>query len=103
MRVHDVKKILDFSKEHREYKKPLERWLNIARRVECKKYADIRSTFGSADWITVNNCDYVVFNIKGNKVRLVANVNLKKKKPALFVVYVLTHAEYSKEKWKKGQ
>ena len=102
MIVHGLKMILDFSKEHREYKKPLKRWLNIAQRVECRKYAVIKSIFSSADWITVNDWDYVVFNIIGNKVRLVANVNLKLRPPALFIVCVLTHAEYSKEKWKKG-
>jgi mRNA interferase HigB len=100
MMVQGEKKIKKFILAHREYKKPLTRWLMIAQQVDCKKYADIKATFSSADWITVNNREYLVFNIKGKKVRLIASVNFMIIPPALFIRKVLTHAEYSKERWK---
>lgn len=40
-----------------------------------------------------------VFNIHGNDYRLVARVNYKTKR--VFILYILTHAEYSKGGWKR--
>jgi mRNA interferase HigB len=40
-----------------------------------------------------------VFNIGGNKVRLVAAIHFNRNK--LYIRYVLTHTEYDKNKWKE--
>ena len=40
-----------------------------------------------------------VFNIHGNHYRLIARVNCRTKR--VFVLYILTHAEYSKGDWKQ--
>ena len=40
-----------------------------------------------------------VFNIGGNKVRLVAAIHFNRNK--LYIRYVLTHTEYDKDKWKE--
>jgi len=40
-----------------------------------------------------------VFNIGGNKVRLVAAIHFNRNK--LYVRHVLSHAEYDKGKWKE--
>lgn len=49
-----------------------------------------------------DSADYVggktVFNIKGNNFRLITTINFTL--ATVFVQKVLTHAEYSKEKWK---
>ena len=47
--------------------------------------------FASADIITN---DRVVFNIKGNKYRLVASINYQK--GWLFIKFIGTHSEYDK-------
>jgi len=41
----------------------------------------------------------VVFNIGGNKYRLIAAIHFNRHK--LYIRDVLTHAEYDKERWKK--
>jgi len=37
-------------------------------------------------------------NIKGNKYRLIADINYSRQ--TIFVKYILSHAEYNKENWK---
>ena len=39
-----------------------------------------------------------VFNIGGNKIRLIAAIHYKTQ--CLFIRHVLTHKEYDKENWK---
>jgi len=41
----------------------------------------------------------VVFNIGGNKYRLIAAIHFNRGK--VYIRDVLTHAEYDKERWKK--
>jgi len=41
---------------------------------------------------------FFVFNIGGNKTRLIAAINFKYQ--MVYIRYVLTHAEYSKGAWK---
>lgn len=42
--------------------------------------------------------EFIVFNIKGNKYRLIASINYEKQ--VIYIKYVLTHAEYDKDSWK---
>lgn len=42
---------------------------------------------------------YTVFNICGNKFRLIVKIEYKHQK--VFIKHVLTHAEYNKGEWKK--
>jgi mRNA interferase HigB len=43
---------------------------------------------------------FTVFNIGGNKVRLIAAVHYNTQR--LYIRHVLTHKEYDKNKWRKG-
>jgi mRNA interferase HigB len=40
-----------------------------------------------------------VFNIHGNKYRLIARINYRAKRT--FILHILTHAEYSKGGWNR--
>lgn len=42
--------------------------------------------------------NFTVFNIKGNKYRLI--VDLVYSDQIIYLKYILTHAEYDKDKWK---
>jgi mRNA interferase HigB len=76
-------------------KPPLEAWYQIARHAEWNNFADVRNTFPAADLVG----RFVVFDIGGNKFRLIAVIHYNRRK--LYVRHVLTHAEYDKEKWKE--
>jgi len=55
----------------------------------------LREIFPSADMVD----NLVIFNIAGNKYRLIAAIHFNRQK--LYIRDVLTHAEYDKERWKK--
>jgi mRNA interferase HigB len=42
--------------------------------------------------------NFTVFNVKGNKYRLILSINYEQQ--IIYIKYVLTHAEYDKENWK---
>lgn len=55
----------------------------------------IRAIFPTADKVG----KLTVFNIGGNKVRLVAAIHYNRKK--VYIRAVLTHEEYDEEKWRE--
>lgn len=69
----------------------LERWYQAVQSAQWTSFADIREDFGSAD--SVGNQHYV-FNIRGNKCRLV--VVVKFVMGYVFIRFVGTHEEYDK-------
>ena len=75
---------------------PLRAWYTHVsnRTVDWQSWADIKADFASAS--QVGNC--VVFNIGGNKYRLIARVLFVSHK--VFVLKVMTHREYDDAKWK---
>ena len=56
---------------------------------------DVRKTYPSADYVD----GLTVFNISGNKYRLI--VTIRYKKGRIFIRHVLTHAEYDQGDWRK--
>lgn len=93
MRIVSHRKLKEFyeSSGREDAKVPLERWYEVVESAEWKNFSDIRSDFGSAD--SVGNQHYV-FNIGGNKYRLV--VVVKFVMGYVFVRWVGTHSEYDK-------
>ncbi len=63
--------------------------------VSWHSWGDVKAEFASAS--LVGNC--VVFNIGGNKYRLVTRILYSSQK--VFVLKVMTHSEYDKNSWKK--
>jgi mRNA interferase HigB len=74
---------------------PLRAWYTHVKTksVVWRSWADVKATFATAS--LVGNC--VVFNIGGNKYRLVTRVLYASQK--VFVLKVMTHAEYDERKW----
>lgn len=69
----------------------LERWYNIALNAQWHNFSEIRKDFPTADY--VGNQHYV-FNIRGNKYRLVVVVKFTIGR--IFIRFVGTHAEYDR-------
>jgi mRNA interferase HigB len=95
VRVISRPAILKFSQRHRDALVPLMNWYRIAKRADWSSLADVRSDFAHADIVGRRT----VFNIHGNDYRLIARVNYKTKR--VFILQILTHAEYSKGDWKR--
>ncbi len=76
---------------------PLRAWhAHVSHRtVAWQTWADVKAEFGSAS--LVGNC--VVFNIGGNKYRMVTRILYPSQK--VFILKMMTHAEYDRDQWKK--
>ncbi len=68
-------------------------WYRTVEDADWKSWGNLKQTYASASLVG----DCVVFNIAGNKYRLVTRVRYKTHK--VFVLKVLTHAEYDENKW----
>ena len=91
MRIIERKTLLDFALKHPAAKQALLGWYKEVGEAEWNKPNDIKSTFRTADII---NSKRIVFNIKGNDYRLVADVEYRL--GLVFIIRVMTHAQYDK-------
>lgn len=93
MRIVSHRRLVEFyqSGGHGDSKAALERWYGMAEQAEWNSLSDIKVDFPATDY--VGNQHYV-FNIKGNKDRLV--VVVKFTISHIFIRFVGTHAEYDK-------
>lgn len=95
MTINNYGKLVKFWSKYTDSKKALELWVKIVQETEWKNIVDVKKSYPSAD--AAGDC--TVFNIKGNNYRLIAVINYVFQD--IDVVAVLTHAQYSKDKWKK--
>jgi mRNA interferase HigB len=95
VRVISRPAILRFSRKHPHALVLLINWHRITRRANWSSLAEVRSDFGHADVVGRRT----VFNIRGSAYRLIARVNYRTKR--VFILHILTHAEYAKGAWKR--
>jgi len=89
--VISQKKLRDHYNKHKETKSQLETWYHEAKNAEWKNSQEIKEKYRSASIIRGNR---VVFNIKGNKYRLVTKINYQMK--IVYIRFIGTHKEYDK-------
>ena len=74
-------------------------WLEVIQAARWRTFAELRQVFSSEDVVKVaSGRSVIVFNIAGNKYRLIAAVHFDRQR--LFALGFLTHSEYSKGRWK---
>ena len=95
MHVISRKKLKEAAEQHGDLEGPLDVWFRIVKRAAWRTLDDVRKTFASADVVQ----KWTVFNIKGNRYRLITEINYRFQR--VYVRDVLTHAEYDQEKWKQ--
>lgn len=97
MKAHLIKKqaIEDYVKKNAQSRASFKIWLSILKRIVWNEPNDILATFNSAD-ILGNGSERVVFNIGGNKYRMICRYHFGTIKVHLFIKWIGTHAEYTK-------
>jgi mRNA interferase HigB len=75
----------------------LDWWYRAMKRGRFENFAGLRAAFGSVDKVG----PLYVFDVGGNKLRLVAAVHFNTGR--VFIRNVLTHAEYDGEQWKRKE
>lgn len=97
MRIHLIKKqtIENYVRENAQSRAAFEIWFSIIRRADWSEPNQIIATFSTAD-ILGKDSNRVVFNIGGNKYRMICKYHFGTNKAHLFVKWIGTHAEYDK-------
>jgi mRNA interferase HigB len=85
--------IREFTRAHPDAIEPLAHWYVVSRRASWSSLADVRRDFRHADIVG----KYTVFNIGGNKFRLIATV--KYKWQVVYIRQILTRADYDEGAW----
>lgn len=99
MHVISRPKIRKAIQEFPDAEKWLAAWWARSTKIRWEKLGDVRSDYASVDQVA--RC--LVFNVCGNKYRLIVKVSYANKwlQGTLFVKHFLTHADYDKNAWKK--
>jgi mRNA interferase HigB len=75
-------------------------WLKNARHAAWRSLSDVRRVYPHADAVDVaSGRTAVIFNIRGNRYRLVTAIHFNRQ--ILYTLRFMTHAEYSKNRWKQ--
>ena len=88
MHVISRRRLREFGADHPDAAEPLDRWYRIAKRATWANFAEVRADFGSADQVGT----FTVFNIAGNKFRLLAEIIHSHQ--VLLIRGVYTHKDY---------
>jgi mRNA interferase HigB len=94
MHIISRKKLKEASARHPDLGDPLDAWFRIAKKASWEKLEDVRRTFSTADAVG----KWTIFNIKGNRYRLIAEINFTFQR--IYIRHVLTHAAYNRGGWK---
>ncbi len=94
MHIISRKILRQFWEQYPDSETALIRWFKLIKSTNIRSFDELRSIFPSADLVD----DLIVFNIGGNKYRLIASIHFNRQK--VYIRYILTHSEYNKNKWK---
>ena len=73
----------------------LQHWYHLMRGHRFGSFSELRDIFPSADQVG----RLTVFNIGGNRVRLIAAIHYNRQK--VYIRAVLTHDEYDESRWRE--
>ena len=96
MKINLVKwaNILIRVEKDKEMKKAFYKFYEKLKEVDWRNPNDVLETFNSADILKCENGNRIVFNVGGNKYRLICGYHFGKAYTQLFVKFIGTHKEY---------
>lgn len=95
MHIITRKRLNEFLLKYPETKNALQHWYRIIKKGEFHSFVELRTVFATADQVG----KLTVFNIGGNKVRLIAAIHYNRQK--VYIRAILTHTEYNHGQWKE--
>ena len=91
MRIIARSTLVAFWERHADARQPLRAWFDEVKTDVWQSFHDVKRAFATASRVGE---DRIVFNIKGNKYRLIVAVDYPRH--IVFVKFIGTHAEYAK-------
>jgi mRNA interferase HigB len=97
------RKLRDFYEarpDRRQHARAFENWFTLARRARWQSFPDVRATFGQSDVARGDGGRIAtIFDIGGNKYRIVAHVDYVRQ--TVKIEAVMDHKGYDRMLWKK--
>lgn len=93
MRIIAKKTLVQFYTEYPDAKTALEEWYEKTQETQWENFAQVKQRFNSADYVGNNR---IVFNIKGDKYRIVALVLFRIQ--MVYIRFIGTHNNYNQIK-----
>jgi mRNA interferase HigB len=95
VRIITRRKIREAYTAHPEWEASLASWYRIVKAASWSDFSDVIQSWRNVD--LVDGC--TVFDVGHNKCRLIAFIGYRVH--LVFILHILSHAEYDKEGWKK--
>lgn len=83
MHIITRKALVQFWERHPDSQTALQRWFKIVQKTDFHNFAELRAAFPSADQVD----HWVVFNIGGNKYRLIASIHFNRTKSTSVIFF----------------
>jgi mRNA interferase HigB len=94
MHIISRKTLLAFAALYPEASKPLDGWYRIFKKTDFENLNQVRIFYPHADLVSRKDGEFTIFNIGGNKYRLITHIIYDWNK--VFIRAVLTHPEYDR-------
>jgi mRNA interferase HigB len=98
MRIISEAKLKKAYEKHSDAELSIRAWKKLVKAQDWNSFSDVKATSVFAPDQVKN---FVIFDIGGNKYRLITCINYKMK--AIYIREFLTHAEYDTDKWKNDE
>jgi mRNA interferase HigB len=91
MRIIALKTLKDFWEDYSDSEEALKTWYAVTKKADWKTPSEVKEAYGNASILQEGR---VVFNIAGNKYRLIVWINYPYR--VVYVRFVGTHKQYDK-------
>jgi mRNA interferase HigB len=95
MHIITRKRLNEFAEKHSNARAGLAHWYQVMKKNNFPHFAALRIALPHADQVG----GLTVFNLGGNKARLICAIHYNRRK--VYIRAVLTHIEYDADKWKE--
>jgi len=100
MHIITRRRLNEYAKRHPKATASLNAWHAVANSARWRSIAEVKQSFPHADAAQVASGKTItIFNISGNNHRLITAIHYNTGK--IFILNILTHAQYDKPNWKK--
>jgi mRNA interferase HigB len=90
-----IREFLETHPEHGNAERVFDKWYQSVRTTRFANFGDVRRLAATASPVG----KYVVFNVGGNKFRVITEIFYSDS--VILIRHVLTHTEYDDDKWKE--
>ena len=87
--------LVDFWAVHKDAENPLRAWYSVCKKSDFQNFSELRRALTGIDKVG----KFTVFDIGGNKYRLITVIHFNRRK--IYIRHVLTHEEYDRGHWKR--